>query len=185
MTAAVPTRPSGFLAALLRNRKFVAGAGIFLLIAVVALVGSLTVDPRLRGAGRFPPRQPPGTAAILGTDTLGRSIAVQMTQAVPNSLQVGLIAALIGTLLGAAIGFISGYFSGIVDALLRILIDVFLSVPSLLFLILIAALVAVSACGPWPSSSASSPGPRPPGRCAPRSSASKSVPLSKSPVSPG
>ncbi|NLT43057.1 MAG: ABC transporter permease [Anaerolineae bacterium] len=141
MTAAVPTRPSGFLAALLRNRKFVAGAGIFLLIAVVALVGSLTVDPRLRGAGRFPPRQPPGTAAILGTDTLGRSIAVQMTQAVPNSLQVGLIAALIGTLLGAAIGFISGYFSGIVDALLRILIDVFLSVPSLLFLILIAALV--------------------------------------------
>jgi len=141
MTAAVPTRPTGFLAALLRNRKFVAGAGIFLLIAVVALVGSLTVDPRLRGAGRFPPRQPPGTAAILGTDTLGRSIAVQMTQAVPNSLQVGLIAALIGTLLGAAIGFISGYFSGIVDALLRILIDVFLSVPSLLFLILIAALV--------------------------------------------
>ncbi len=141
MTAAAPVRPAGFTAALLRNKKFVAGACIFFLIASVALISSMVVDPRLRGAGRFPPRQPPGAAAILGTDTLGRSIAVQMSQAVPNSLQVGLIAALIGTLLGAAIGFISGYFSGIVDSLLRILIDVFLSVPSLLFLILIAALV--------------------------------------------
>ncbi len=35
----------------------------------------------------------------------------------------------------------SGYFGGRVDAVLRVLIDVFLSVPSLLFLILIASLV--------------------------------------------
>jgi peptide/nickel transport system permease protein len=64
-----------------------------------------------------------------------------MGEAVPNSLQVGLIAAFLGTLVGAVIGFASGYFGGIVDAVLRILIDVFLSVPSLLFLILIASLL--------------------------------------------
>ena len=141
MAAAAPARPTGFLAALSRNRKFMLGASIFVLIAVLAIVGSFFVEPRARAAGRFTPRQPPSSAAPLGTDTLGRSIALQMTQAVPNSLQVGLIAALIGTLLGAAIGFISGYFSGVVDAVLRVLIDVFLSVPSLLFLILIASLV--------------------------------------------
>jgi len=78
---------------------------------------------------------------LLGTDTLGRSIAIQMSEAVPNSLQVGLIAASFGTFMGAFIGFVSGYFGGIIDAILRILIDVFLSVPSLLFLILIASLV--------------------------------------------
>ncbi|NPV09378.1 MAG: ABC transporter permease [Anaerolineae bacterium] len=140
--AAVAVRPpTGYVSALLRNRKFAAGLTIFLLIAVVALVGGEFVDPQLRGAGRFPPRLPPSSRAFLGTDTLGRSIAVQMTQAVPNSLQVGLIAALIGTLVGALIGFTSGYFSGPIDAVLRVLIDVFLSVPSLLFLILIAALV--------------------------------------------
>jgi peptide/nickel transport system permease protein len=72
---------------------------------------------------------------------LGQSVAIQLTEAIPNSAQVGLIAALIGTLIGAFIGFTSGYFGGWVDAILRILIDVFLSVPSLLFLILIAALV--------------------------------------------
>jgi peptide/nickel transport system permease protein len=64
-----------------------------------------------------------------------------MSEAVPKSVQVGLIAASVGTLLGALIGFASGYFGGIVDALLRILIDVFLAIPSLLFLILIASLL--------------------------------------------
>lgn len=127
--------------ALLQNKKFVVGAIIFVLLAAVTLAGSLTVRPEDRRSGSLPPRLPPGQQALLGSDSLGRSIAVQMTEAVPNSMQVGLIAAALGTLLGALIGFISGYFGGMIDALLRILIDVFLSVPSLLFLILIASLV--------------------------------------------
>jgi peptide/nickel transport system permease protein len=78
---------------------------------------------------------------LLGTTSLGESVLIQLTDAIPNSILVGLIAAMVGTALGALIGFTSGYFGGWVDNLLRILIDVFLSVPSLLFLILIAALV--------------------------------------------
>jgi peptide/nickel transport system permease protein len=127
--------------ALLQNKKFVVGSIIFITLAAVTLVGSLTVRPEDRRSGSLPPRLAPGPQALLGSDSLGRSIAVQMTEAVPNSMQVGLIAAALGTLLGALIGFSSGYFGGIVDALLRVLIDVFLSVPSLLFLILIASLV--------------------------------------------
>jgi peptide/nickel transport system permease protein len=52
-----------------------------------------------------------------------------------------MLAAMIGTSLGALIGLASGYFGGKVDAALRVLVDVFLSVPSLLFLILIASLL--------------------------------------------
>ncbi len=130
-----------FVARLLGNQKFVLGMVIFLAIAGVALVGSLGVEPAERRTGAVPARQPPSAAAILGTTSLGQSVAVQWTQAVPNSLQVGLIAATIGTAIGAVIGLVSGYFGGIVDATLRVLIDVFLSVPSLLFLILIASLM--------------------------------------------
>jgi peptide/nickel transport system permease protein len=72
---------------------------------------------------------------------LGRSIAIQMSEAILKSLLVGLIAAALGTFLGALIGFAAGYFGGAVDAVLRVLVDVFLAVPSLLFLILIASLV--------------------------------------------
>lgn len=126
---------------LLRNRKLVIGLAIFLVLTIMPLVAGAFVDPALRSTGSLPPRLPPSAEAPLGTDTLGRSVFVQMTEAVPNSLQVGLIAATLGTLLGAIVGFFSGYFGGIVEVVLRILIDVFLSVPSLLFLILIASVV--------------------------------------------
>jgi peptide/nickel transport system permease protein len=130
-----------FVRRILRNKKLVIGLTIFLLLAVVPIVLGFVVDPSLREAGSLDPRLAPSAEVPLGSDTLGRSVFAQMIEAIPNSLQVGLIAATVGTLLGAIIGFASGYFGGIVDAILRILIDVFLSVPSLLFLILIAALV--------------------------------------------
>ncbi len=130
-----------FLSHLLGNRKFVLGMIVFLALAGTALVGGLNIEQSDRRTGAVRARQEPSSAAILGTTSLGQSVAVQWTEAVPNSLQVGLIAATIGTVIGAVIGLISGYFGGMVDAVLRVLIDVFLSVPSLLFLVLIASLV--------------------------------------------
>ena len=126
---------------LLRNRNFTVGGVVFLAMLLTALVGGLLVDPQLTLSGSFPPRQPPLQETLLGTTSLGQSVAIQLTEAIPNSILVGLIAATVGTALGALIGFTSGYFGGWIDAVLRMLIDVFLSVPSLLFLILIAALV--------------------------------------------
>jgi peptide/nickel transport system permease protein len=139
--AAAPPVQRGFVAQLLANRKFTVGGAIFALLLGVALVGHLLMDPTLRSTGSFLPRQPPGPEAWFGTDTLGRSVGIQLLEAIPKSIQVGLIAATLGTLLGALIGFVAGYFGGWIDAVLRILIDVFLAVPSLLFLILIASLV--------------------------------------------
>jgi peptide/nickel transport system permease protein len=131
----------GALALLFSNRKFAVGTIIFLLIAATAIIGGLLVDPAERRTGAFPAKLAPSAEAILGTTSLGQSVAIQWTQAVPNSMLVGLIGATLGTLIGATIGLISGYFGGKIDAVLRVLIDVFLSVPSLLFLILIASLI--------------------------------------------
>jgi peptide/nickel transport system permease protein len=131
----------GFLTRLVRNRRFTVGLLLFLIMLAAALVATAAVAPEMRRTGAYIPRQPPSNEVILGTDSLGRSVAVQLTEAIPNSVLVGLLAATIGTVLGALIGFTSGYFGGWLDAVLRILIDVFLSVPSLLFLILLASLV--------------------------------------------
>jgi peptide/nickel transport system permease protein len=136
----VTTGPSTFRL-LLRNHKFAFGLAVFLAIVGAALIGGLFVDDADFRTGAYPARQPPSADAFFGTTTLGQSVAVQWTQAVPNSVQVGLIAATIGTVIGALIGLAAGYYGGKIDAALRILIDVFLSVPSLLFLILIASLL--------------------------------------------
>jgi peptide/nickel transport system permease protein len=133
----------GIATVLLGNRKFVIGAAVFLALGTATLVGSLFVDPADRRTGAYPRQQAPswGWATFLGTTSFGESVSIQMTEAVPNSMQVGLIAATIGTTVGAILGLVSGYFGGVVDAALRILIDVFLSIPSLVFLILIASLL--------------------------------------------
>jgi peptide/nickel transport system permease protein len=134
-------KPKKFTALLLENQKFTTGMILFLTLFGLSIVANLFIETGKRTSGSLPARQPPGEGSLLGSDSLGRSIASQMGEAIPNSLQVGLIAAFLGTLIGAVIGFSSGYFGGVVDAVLRILIDVFLSVPSLLFLILIASLL--------------------------------------------
>ena len=126
---------------LFRNRKFLIGFVIIAALVTVAVVSNTLTEPALRRTGSFLPKLPPGPGRPLGTDSLGRSVAIQMSEAILKSLLVGLVAATLGTFLGAVIGFTAGYFGGVVDAFLRMLIDVFLAVPSLLFLILIASLV--------------------------------------------
>ena len=123
----------GLVGILMGNRKFIVGFIIFIVILMGAIIAHQTIPFRYSRTGAFPPGLPPGVKNILGTDSLGRGIEVQLAEAVVNSIQIGLI--------GAVIGFTSGYYGGIMDAILRVLMDVFLSIPSLLFLILIASLM--------------------------------------------
>lgn len=152
MAAAVPldeltARPveqtPGITRVLLNNRKFVIGAAIIVLLLATALIGGRLLGTQPLRSGAFLPKQGIGHpgALLLGSTQLGQSILAQLFQALPNSMLVGLVAAVIGTTVGGAIGLISGYFGGKVDGVLRVLNDVFLSVPSLLFLILIASLL--------------------------------------------
>ena len=128
---------------LLTNRKFVIGLALLLGLLIVCVVGAQLVGPLPLRSGAFRPKLGVGQSglAVLGTTTLGQSVLAQLFQAIPNSMLVGLVAATIGTVVGATLGLLSGYFGGRTDGFLRILIDVFLSVPALLFAVLIASLL--------------------------------------------
>ncbi len=152
MAAAVPVEQlgapptavtPGVVHVLFANRKFVFGTSIFSVLLVLALTGGRVLGPLALRSGAFAPKQGLGAAGplLLGSTTLGQSIIAQLAQAIPNSMLVGLLAASIGTSVGALLGLLSGYFGGRLGGALRVLIDVFLSVPSLLFLILIASLL--------------------------------------------
>ena len=133
--------PTGYARLILQNRQLMVGLVIVLSIIGAAIIGTFAYDAGLRRTGAVPRKLPPSASQILGTTSVGQSVAAQMSEAIPNSMLVGLIAASLGTLIGAAMGFTSGYYGRWIDAVLRILIDVFLAVPSLLFLVLIASLV--------------------------------------------
>jgi len=123
------------------EKLFRVGIVMLILVIVPSIVIFLTHGRYALKVGAFPPLMPPSFSHPLGTDVLGRDILVQLCAATVNSMKIGLIAAFFGTIVGSIIGFVSGYYGGYVDHALRIVTEVFLSIPALLFLILISALV--------------------------------------------
>ena len=74
---------------------------------------------------------------LLGTDELGRDLAVRILEGGRLSLAVGLAATLVSVTIGLLYGGIAGYAGGRVDTLLMRIVDVLYSLPFLLFVILL------------------------------------------------
>lgn len=79
--------------------------------------------------------QPPSFSHILGTDQLGRDILSRVMVASQGAFYVGFVSVLIGGIIGSFFGIISGYFSNWIDEVMSKIIDAFISIPSILFLL--------------------------------------------------
>src|SRR6476620_5876865 len=99
--------PPRFWAVLLRNPKFVLGGPVFIGLLILAIIGNVVIGAGARRTGAYLPNLSPGDTSLLGTTSLGQSVVAQWTQALPNSMQVGLIAATIGTVVGGLLGLVS------------------------------------------------------------------------------
>jgi peptide/nickel transport system permease protein len=75
---------------------------------------------------------------LLGTDRLGKDIFASLSEGIPQTLLIGLIAGSIGTVTGTLLAFIAGYYGGVIDALIRFVVDTLQTIPGILILIIIA-----------------------------------------------
>ena len=88
------------------------------------------------------PRWAGGDAAHpLGTDSLGRDILSRLIYGARAALIVAFVAALFAGLLGTSLGLAAGYFGGRLDAAISRLVDVWMSFPSVLLCIVLAAVL--------------------------------------------
>jgi ABC-type dipeptide/oligopeptide/nickel transport system permease subunit len=91
-------------------------------------------------------KMPPAWAAggswdyILGTDNLGRDTLSRIIYGSRVSLTVGIFGVLIANGIGMLIGLVSGYVGGRLDNAVTALINLILSLPYLLFVVVIAAI---------------------------------------------
>lgn len=125
------------------NGMLIAGIAIIVLVAMIGYVGPFLVDTKLADVGAAIPGLPPSWEHPLGTEVQGRDVLALLVLGTPQTLKIGLIAGVVGLAVGVVLGLISGYFGGWVDTGIRLLTDVFLTIPTLAILIIVASMVRV------------------------------------------
>jgi peptide/nickel transport system permease protein len=123
------------------NGRLKVGAALLLIFIIVGVVlpRFSPFDPR--SWNTVPRNLPPSQAHLLGTTSLGQDTFWLLTFAVQNSLLVGVVVAFFATTIGVLAGLMAGFVGGVVDRVLTLLMDVFIAVPSLPILILMASLL--------------------------------------------
>lgn len=81
----------------------------------------------------------PSKEHILGTDSLGRDEFSLVVWGARITLMIGFGTAALGMLIATVVGVIAGYFKGIVDDILMLITNLFLIIPGLVLLIVLAA----------------------------------------------
>ena len=120
------------------NSSLVAGLLLLVLLIAYATLGPILINVENANVGAFLPRLSPGSGNLLGTDIHGRDIFTVLTYATPQTLKIGLIAGLIGIGIGTAIGLIAGYFQGMIDTVIKGLVDIFITIPGIAILVVVA-----------------------------------------------
>lgn len=119
------------------------GGAIVAMLLLVALLAPLIspYDPR---AIAGPSLAAPSTTHWLGTNDAGQDILSQLIWGTRSSAVVAILAAGLAVGLGVAVGATAGLLGGWADLLAMRMVDVFLAVPALPLLILVAALAGPS-----------------------------------------
>jgi len=117
--------------------------GILLLIAVVPLLPGYDPYGQNLSASLLSPGGVSfdGRLYLLGTDTLGRDMLSRLALAGQVSLFIGLSAVIVSLVIGVALGLLAGFFRGWVENVIMGVADLQLSIPRVLLLIAVAAIL--------------------------------------------
>lgn len=126
------------LGAVRSNRKALVGTillGLFVLVAIFAPL----IAPYDPHAQIFDQTLPPSGTHWLGTTGNGQDIWSQLLWSARESLAIAIIAGLLATVLSLVVGVTAAYIGGVTDHVLNLFTDVFLVIPTLPLMIVIAA----------------------------------------------
>lgn len=125
-----------------KNKPAVIGLFGVLLIALSGILAPFIV-PYPTGYGTEI-LEPPSAEHWFGTDGLGLDVFAQVVWGARTSLYVSLMAVLVAAVIGIPAGLLSGYKKGIIGSTIDAVIDIFLTLPVLPLMIVIAAIVGSS-----------------------------------------
>src|SRR5712692_2000455 len=144
---AIPRSASTFSARLARVRRLppslLIGSVIVSVYFLVALTARFWAPYGEAQIGTGTPFAPMSLKHLMGTDQLGRDVFSRVVLGTDRELFIALTSTLIAMLIGGALGLFSGFVGGWLDELIARLIDLLISIPLLIF-----ALLVITAAGP-------------------------------------
>jgi peptide/nickel transport system permease protein len=122
------------------DRIALAGAAVVAIYVVIAIIGPYiahmsTVDN---------PSQAylsPSLHHPLGTDSFGQDVLSEVILGTRPIMEVGVLSALMTVFVGVVVGLVSGYLGGFADNVIMRITDVFLTIPGLPLILVIASVV--------------------------------------------
>ncbi|HMH75588.1 MAG TPA: ABC transporter permease [Candidatus Udaeobacter sp.] len=123
-----------------KHRLATVGMVVLLVMVIAVLVGPLVYRVPINEIDFKAKLKGPSWAHPLGTDDLGQDLLARMLYGGRISLAVGVAAMLIAIIAGTLIGAVAGQMGGATDHALMRLTDLFLSLPQLPLLLLLAYL---------------------------------------------
>ncbi len=128
-------------------KKAAFGAIVILFFILVAILAPL-IAPYSPSEMVSLPVQPPSWSHLFGTNTYGQDLFSRVVWGARLSLLVGVECGIITSIFSLIIGLSAGYFGGIIDDILTTITNIFLIIPGLPLIIVIAAYIAVKGVTP-------------------------------------
>lgn len=130
---------------LLNNRLAIVGGVIFLLIFLSCMFAPLLTGYSPKAIDMKSILKPPSPSHLLGTDKIGRDIFARVLYGGRMSIAIGFGSAMGCAVIGVLIGCYSAYRGGIFDRIMVRISEVFMSVPQLILVLMLVAILGQSA----------------------------------------
>ena len=128
---------SRWASGIISNQKAFAGSCIILFFALTAIFLPFFIHSPSDFLGT--PLSPPSSEYIFGTNGQGQDVFSQTISGARQTLFVGFSAGILVVIIGALIGGIAGFYGGRIDDILSLLINVFLVMPGLPLMVILAS----------------------------------------------
>ena len=129
---------SDSIESILKNKLAMVCILVIALFAVISVIAPMICQYDYQTTDYLQANKAPSGEHLFGTDILGRDMWVRIWKGVAVSLLIGILGAIIPQIIGVIIGSISGYIGGMVDLIFMNVVDMFVCVPSLVYITLIS-----------------------------------------------
>jgi ABC-type dipeptide/oligopeptide/nickel transport system permease subunit len=130
-----------------QNKLAVIGMGILLFYVLFCFAGPLVYHGNTTNSDLLHTNLPPQAGFPLGTDDEGLDELGLLMRGGQAALEVGFAAAFIGIFIGMLWGAIAGLVGGILDSAMMRVVDIFLSIPFLFIVLIVAVRYGASVLG--------------------------------------